>query len=935
MNCNGLRGLLLASLVSIACNVAAQSFVAPEPEDLIIYQVFIDRFDNGTSANDRGNPRGNFNPTGPTSFHGGDIEGIRRRLPYIRSLGANGIWMTPFVENVDSYHGYAAFNWYNVDPNFGTLEELRQMIVEANDLGIAVYFDMVAGHMGDRIRSSSSGYPSYLPPPDEYTLRWRSGVRYPAPFDQLSYFHAHGQIENYFGVEQEIGTLAELDDLKTETPYVRQQMLAIWTYWMQQTGVSGFRIDTVKHVDVGMWEYLLPGLRDVADSTGRSNFYTFGEIYGGDDDFMAQYIGDENGGAYKMDAAVDFQFYYTSNGVFARADRPPSDMVGRLNYRAFRLADYHLKMPNFIDNHDVPRFLDVAKGSPGAGSAEQQRRLELALTFLMTAPGPPVIYYGTEQGFDGGSDPYNREDMWDGQFEQGPSLGDNFDESTPLYRLTKRLTELRRGLRPLRRGAMETLTARSAGPGEYAFVRRDETAAVLVVLNTATSTRPLPQLTIPEFANTTIVDALNPSDTLEIGADGVIAARSLAAQDAEIWIPSSELPPQSPEVAGFSPADGTTAVPPAIDRVSIRFLLPMERAATEAAVSLTPSFVYTAEWNDTSTELSLLPTESLTPKTTYTVGVSTDALAESGVQLAFPASATWTTGRAPLVLPTAPPLLGSLHLIGEAPAIDGNLADWPAIDSTVRDRSVFPSEGGFAWIDALGDDQGSGAYSYPSDASFSGQEADVDIFRFAHTDSDLYIAIAPRSINPAASFFTPYFGIAIDTGAGGRTLPIGVNLGTGERGISDLMIRSDFAPEFEVVYTGPIGGRLIHPNDAIEDLTAVHNPSTGSVEIRIPRSSLGLSEPLARREIAIVVYTGLETFGGMREVVASQGQWDPGGGITQTTDPDVFDLVGGTQAQQEEELSGYDDQEGATVLYSVLRLQLESPTPPGSLWSIH
>jgi glycosidase len=810
------------------------------------------------------------------------------------------------------------------------------MIVAANDLGIAVYFDMVAGHMGDLVRSSSPGYPAYLAPPEEYTLRWRNTLRYPAPFNQLSYFHGHGGIGNYFGQEQEVGTLAELDDLKTETPYVREQMTAIWTYWMEQTPVSGFRIDTVKHVDVGMWEYMLPELRTVAADLNRPNHYTFGEIYGADDDYMAEYIGDLNGGPYKMDAAVDFQFFYTSNGVFARADRPPTDMVGRLNARAQRLAEHHLKMPNFIDNHDVPRFLDVARGNPGAGAAERQRRLELALTFLLTAPGPPVIYYGTEQGFDGGSDPYNREDMWDGQFEQGPSLGDNFDESAPLFRLTKRLTELRNSLRPLRRGTMQTLAARSAGPGEYAFVRRDETDAVLVVLNTSTAARSVGALTVPEFASKTIVDALNPSDLIVVGADGVIAGRTLGVQDAEVWITSDQLPPQLPEVASFAPANAEAAVPITLERITIHFLLPMSKAETEAAVTVSPSVVYTSEWNEAGTELSFLLMDSLAARTTYTVSVAVTAQAESGEHLAFPATATWVTGRGPLVLPEAPPLLGSVEPITAPVVVDGNLTDWPALNTSVRNIATFPSAGGMAWIDALGDDTGDGTYTYPSDAAFSGQEADLDIVRFAHTEQDILIAISPRSINPDASFFTPYFGIAIDTAEGGRTLPIGVTLGSNTRGISELAVRSDFAPEFEIIYTGPIGGRLVRSDDVVEALEAAHSTTTGAVEIRIPRSLLGLTEPLARREIGLVVYTGLETFGGMREVITTRTQWEPGGGITEVPDPDVFDLVGTNALQQPSELAGYDQQEGATILYSILRINLGGGgTIPGSMWSIY
>ena len=354
-----LGNTFLAACVAGLPTLAFAQFTAPAPEDLIIYHVFIDRFENGDRSNDDANPRAGFSPANGSGFHGGDLEGARQRLPYIAGLGANGIWLSPMLENVREYHGYATFNWYNVEPNFGTLAKLKQFINEANDLGIAVYFDMVAGHCGTIIDSAESGFPAYRTPPASYNIRWNSTLRYPAPFNNLTYFHAQGEIGNFNSPEQELGELAGLDDLKTETVFVQDEMTKIWTYWIENTGVSGFRIDTVKHVDLGFWRVFLPRLRAKYSEIGRANYFTFGEIFGGDDGLMRTYIRNLTDSADKLDAAVDFQFYYTSNSVFARADSPPSWMTGRLAARESSLGrQVTLQMPNFIDNHDLVRFMN-------------------------------------------------------------------------------------------------------------------------------------------------------------------------------------------------------------------------------------------------------------------------------------------------------------------------------------------------------------------------------------------------------------------------------------------------------------------------------------------------------------------------------------------------------------------------------------------------
>lgn len=915
-------GSLALILLATARLAHAGGFVTPAPEDLIIYQVFIDRFENGDPSNDSANPRSPKNPTSGTGFHGGDLEGIRQRLPYIRGLGANGLWITPFVENVNNYHGYAAYNWYNVEPNFGTLAKLQQLVSEANDAGIAVYFDMVAGHQGDLINSSSPGYPSYIAPPGGYTLRWKNSLHYPAPFDSLTYFHNNGQIGNYVAPEQEIGELSSLDDLKTETAYVREQMTAIWTYWLTQTHASGFRVDTVKHVDKGMWEYMLPQLRATSQSLGNDNFYTFGEVYGADDGYMRNYVGTlDSGSVYKFDAALDFQYYYASNDVFARADTRTQRYVDRIQGRASALGVHHLKTPNFIDNHDVPHFLNVAQDNPGAGLTEQLGRLSLALTCLLTSPGPPVIYQGTEQDFNGGNDPANREDMFDGEYEFGPSLGNNFDMNAAHYRMVARLATLRKNLAPLRRGNFVALQSTITGPGVLAFSRQLAGEEAVVVLNTSTTTKNVNSLPTLWPDGTVLEDFFDPSQSITVAA-GKIPARSIEGQGATIWLRPADIPPIPAEIASISPADNETGISVS-SSITIRFTEPMDRASVEAATTITPTVAVAGEWSKDDTVFTLRPTLPLVARTNYTVRVTTAAKTRGDVPLVFEGLATWQTGRDLMTLPVLPSPFPELPQTTRSITANGDASDWPSASVVAVDSGAITSDHVFIWRDATGDDTGAGSYVYPSNANFSGTDADLRVFAVAHDANNIHFLTQVGPVNPEASFFTVYLGIALNTTEGGSARPLGIDTSDGSFGITDLEVRPDLAPEFEIDFTGPRGVFLTDANgNELSGATGAFSQATGNIEITVPKAALGLGGTLTNHPLDIIVYTALETFGGVREIESSDADYIPGGGSTLLTDPNVFDMAGSTEFGQMLDLSDFDSGVRAMVFRNVLQLRL-------------
>ena len=390
------------------------------------------------------------------------------------------------------FHGYAARDFYHVAPHWGSLADLQHMIAAAHARGILVIDDVIVNHGDDLIRSRDAGYPKFLAPPAGYTLQYRdNSVTYAPPFDiynstynttnnaLTNLFHNNGIIPDYTNAQHvELGELSGLDDFRTESAYVRSNMAEIYEYWIAQAGFDGFRIDTVKHVEMGFWQNWCPLIHAYAASLGKPHFFLFGEVYDGSESKCGSYTGTRSGGAFALDSVLDYPLYFMVNSVFASAHGNTRQIEN--HYRAVA-ADYdpaaQMQLVTFLDNHDQPRFLSVR----GATAA----RLDVALVFLYTARGIPCLYYGTEQAFNGTTDPNDREDMFAGQFEQGPSRGDNFNMTHPQFLLVAKLNNFRRLYPALQLGSHVNLRSDPNGPGLFAYARRLGAEEVFVVLNTS------------------------------------------------------------------------------------------------------------------------------------------------------------------------------------------------------------------------------------------------------------------------------------------------------------------------------------------------------------------------------------------------------------------------------------------------------------------
>ena len=673
------------AVLSWAMTLSAQSVSNGFWQAQSIYQIITDRFFDGDPANN--NADGNYNASGTTSVHGGDFKGIEQKLDYIKALGATAIWISPVVLNGHGqFHGYAGRDFYKVDPHWGSLADLQHFIAAAHARGLLVIDDIVCNHGDDLIYSTDSGYPAFLAPPAGYTLKYRSSsLTYAPPFDiynstytpsnnaLTNLFHNYGAIPDYnTPAHYQLGELSGLDDFRTESPYVRSNMAAIYDFWIQQAGFDGFRIDTFKHVDTGFWQYWCPLVHQfAATNSAKTNFFMFGEVYDSSEALCGYYTGTESGGPFLLDSVLDYPLYFMVGSVFGSGSGATSQIQNHYN-SVDSLYDpvSRMQLVTFLDNHDQARFLN----------SSTTNRLAVALAFLYTSRGIPCLYYGTEQGFNGATDPYDREDMFAGQFKDAGLAGvDSFNMTHPLFQLVAKLNNFRRLYPAISLGSYTNRAQNSTGPGLFAYSRLLNTQEVFVVLNTAGSTQTLSPCTLTYPGGTVLVNLLNTNETYPLNSSSQTPAISVPGTSAKIFIAQSQLLPLDPVVVSNSPAHDATNVPVNASIV-LQFSKPMDTNSVQSAFSTTPAVGGTFAWSPAQDTLAFTPGGAgLPPLSTIVLRVTNSAVdAVSGNAMFAPYQLQFHTGSgAADVIPPTVSLLAPTNgtLVSGNLLISGTAAD--------------------------------------------------------------------------------------------------------------------------------------------------------------------------------------------------------------------------------------------------------------------
>lgn len=343
-----------------------------------IYFALTDRFEQNTTDGDRG-------PCYELGrYCGGTFRGMESRLDYIKELGFDAIWISPVVKNHwDGYHGYWAQDLYTINPNFGTADELKSLVNAAHSKDMFVMVDVVANHMGEPLAENR-----------------------PEPLNQEASYHWPCTINYADQGSIEYCRIGGLPDLNTQDAQIRN-LLYDWVRWLvNEFQLDGLRVDTLRHVEKDFW----PGF------TAAAGVFTIGEVFTSSVDVLAGY---RDG----VSSLLNYAIYHPLRDFYLQ--RGSSQALIDTHDAISRAFPDPTVLGNFIDNHDNPRWLN---------QRDDHALLKNALTYLLLARGIPILYYGTEQGYAGGQEPFNRESLWH----------TNFNNETDLYRFISRVSSLRK-----------------------------------------------------------------------------------------------------------------------------------------------------------------------------------------------------------------------------------------------------------------------------------------------------------------------------------------------------------------------------------------------------------------------------------------------------------------------------------------------------------
>lgn len=456
------------------------SDVFPSPSDWrdqFIYFLLVDRFDDGNrntpAYNPETTPAGRLDEEGDR-WQGGTLQGITDRLDYIGGLGCSALWLSPIFKNrreLNTYHGYGIQNFLDIDPRFGTVEDLRNLVDKAHKRGMYVILDIVINHTGDNW-AYPGDFPYYYSGGRRFDfdswrradpsagVQWPDDAVWPVEFQNPEWYRRKGQIRDWDAFpETRDGDFFSLKELDTSNRQVLKALIDVYRYWIATADIDGYRLDAIKHLEESSAAIFCSAIREFALHLGKKNFFLYGEVIG-DDRFIDRYIArnsripNTNERFPSLDAALDFPLWGILEGAIKGFINP-----GELRNRYERFKEIYSDhgqasqyFVTFVDNHD--QIGRTPRGRFLYRNAFQEQAV-LAVGYLLTSLGIPCIYYGTEQGFDGGgdSDKYIRECMFGGKWGAFDTTGAHFFRpGHPVYQRISQIAAVRQKEPALRYG---------------------------------------------------------------------------------------------------------------------------------------------------------------------------------------------------------------------------------------------------------------------------------------------------------------------------------------------------------------------------------------------------------------------------------------------------------------------------------------------------
>lgn len=369
----------------------------------------------------------------PLAFHGGNIDGIIEKIPYLKNLGISALWITPVYLQMQSprinaqpYHGYWTLDFNAVDPHLyidngkypaGSKLYVKDIADILHKNGIKLILDMVVNHVGYDHPGTTNSEPN----PTPIRAHW---------FNQRGLDSSQNIIE---------GELSGLPDLDLDQIDVIDYHITAISSWIRETGADCIRMDTAKHVEHGFWNYFKDQIRgrfpDVS-LLGEALVFDIDELT----DYQ-KYWGFDSLFDFPVQKAMEKVFIFTSGLTTFYS---PFDAGAGILERDTHYSN-HNRLVSLLDNHDLPgRFITIALNHFNNDRRMAADVLKLALTFMFTSRGIPQIYYGTEIGMQGGYDPDNRRDFEWEKIGTNNDVKPEYALELEIFEHTKKLIKLRK-----------------------------------------------------------------------------------------------------------------------------------------------------------------------------------------------------------------------------------------------------------------------------------------------------------------------------------------------------------------------------------------------------------------------------------------------------------------------------------------------------------
>jgi glycosidase len=463
------------------------------PDD-VIYLIMPDRFADGDPTNDEpAEFPGSHDRAKPRAYHGGDLQGIKAHLSYLKDLGITTLWLTPIVKNgaTASYHGYSAVDLYAVDPHLGTLRDYQDLVETAHQQHMKIFFDIVPNHVGPM-----HPWVKDPPAPDWFHGTAEQHLTSHAPLQGGFYAKTDKKEPNEPGIDlfealvdphtppQMRANLTDgwffgvLPDMNTENPLTEQYLMQNSIWWAETSGLDGYRIDTFPYVSRAFWAQWHQQLRRI-----YPRLSTIGEVFHPDPTVTSFFVGGRKGWDgidTQLTTLFDFPLYFAMRDVLLHG--APAGRITNV-LRQDSLYPHPDFLVPFFANHDTTRFAGAAGATP--------EKLKLAFGLTLTIRGIPELYYGDEIGMGGGGDPDNRRDFpggWPEDEHNAFTREGRTAEQQQIFDYVQVLLKLRREHQALRSGKLWHLAADDTS---YVYLRESDEEKLVIAFHNGSSPKTL------------------------------------------------------------------------------------------------------------------------------------------------------------------------------------------------------------------------------------------------------------------------------------------------------------------------------------------------------------------------------------------------------------------------------------------------------------